>query len=85
MILRESAARARGAICRTVKCVQMIQSGRVSAEMCYSIFFMNGGENLRLLVLSLNSQRLCCNYITGCSLTRYMSAVTVLFLVSIHC
>ncbi len=31
-----------------------------------------------------NSQRLWCNYIIGCSLTRYMSAVTVLFLDSIH-
>ncbi len=34
----ESAARARGTICRTVKSVQMIQSARISAETCYSIF-----------------------------------------------
>ncbi len=32
----ESAARARGAICRTVKSVQMIQSARISAEKCVS-------------------------------------------------
>ncbi len=32
----ESAARARGAICRTVKCVQVIQSARISTGMCYS-------------------------------------------------
>ncbi len=32
----ESAARARGAICRTFKSIQMIQSARISAERCYS-------------------------------------------------
>ncbi len=41
----ESAARAHGSIYRTVESVQMIQSARISAEMCYSTrdFFMNGG------------------------------------------
>ncbi len=32
----ESAVRARGTICRTVKSIQMIQSARFSAEACYS-------------------------------------------------
>ncbi len=31
-----STARARGAVCRTVKCVQVIQSARISTGMCYS-------------------------------------------------
>ncbi len=51
----ESAARARGVICRTVKIVQIItNASRISAETCYSTrwLFMNGSENLRLLVLS---------------------------------
>ncbi len=32
----ESAAQAHSAICRTVESVQMTQSARISAEMCYS-------------------------------------------------
>ncbi len=32
----ESTARARGAVCRTVKCVQVIQSARISTGTCYS-------------------------------------------------
>ncbi len=49
----ESAARGRGAICR-IKSVQLIQSAsRISAKRFYSTrwLFMNGGENMRLLVL----------------------------------
>ncbi len=49
---RERCTNNRGAICRTVKSIQIIQSDIISTETCYSIFFMNGGENLRLLVLS---------------------------------
>ncbi len=68
----ESATSSRRHLFKAFKWFKAPNGNRFSAEACYSTqwIFMNGGENLGLLVLSLKSQRLWCNnYITGCSLT----------------
>ncbi len=60
----ESAARARGAICRTFKSIQMIQSARISAERCYSTpwFFYEWRWEFEIAsaVIKLPMLHVCC-------------------------